>query len=269
MREGEAGTEPKGFVYVDRVGEFEGQPRSDFDVDRIEELAASMEAHGLLAPIVVSALPGGRYSLIDGARRVRAAKRLGWPLIAAVIRRVESDDDQFTLAVVANTAREDLNPVEMARAIRRVWSLPRYRDLGTAVRNVEVGKVFGRSSAWVNYHMLVLRLEPGVQGMVEQGEITAYEATSWSKLPWGKQREVAAEVRDKSPTVPERILMIERVAKRKSRAARYEVHLKPGECLALQSAVRASMGCEAVAECWQTEGAQAAIAKIMKLEVVT
>src|SRR4029079_17115808 len=88
------------------------QPRKDFDAAEIDQLAESLEQHGLLQPIAVRRA-GERYQLISGARRVRAAIKAGWPDVPVFVR--ECDDRQLAeLAIVENLQRKDLNPLEKA-----------------------------------------------------------------------------------------------------------------------------------------------------------
>jgi len=93
------------------------QPRRSFDPEDMEELKASMEMHGLLQPLVVRRLEKGKYELIAGERRLRASKALNWTKVPCVVRRnVAADDTRLVYALVENIQRENLNPVEEARA---------------------------------------------------------------------------------------------------------------------------------------------------------
>ena len=91
------------------------QPRQNFDEGSLEELADSIRARGVLQPVVVRPLAGGRYELVAGERRLRAARLAELDLIPAVVRHTE-DWERLDLALAENMAREDLNPVEEARA---------------------------------------------------------------------------------------------------------------------------------------------------------
>lgn len=90
------------------------QPRTQFDKESINQLAASLDAHGLMQPVVVTE-KGGGYQLIAGERRVRAAKSLGWKTIKALIRS-EEEQSQLELALVENIQRDDLNAIDVASA---------------------------------------------------------------------------------------------------------------------------------------------------------
>jgi len=93
------------------------QPRRSFDDSRLDELASSMKAQGLLQPVVVRPLPGGQFELIAGERRWRAAQRAGIHQIPAVVRDVP-DEKLLELALIENLQREELNAIEEAEAYR-------------------------------------------------------------------------------------------------------------------------------------------------------
>ena len=86
------------------------QPRRVFKEEELQELADSIKQHGLLQPIVVSARPGGRYQLVVGERRLRAAKLSGLSVLPALLRSTE-DQEQLELALIENIQREDLTPI--------------------------------------------------------------------------------------------------------------------------------------------------------------
>src|SRR5262249_12262116 len=102
------------------------QPRRHFDEAQLKELADSIAASGLLKPVIVPARPEGRYELIAGERRWRAAQRLGWARIPAVVREVD-DRALLTLALIENLQRDALSPLDAARGYQQLmddFSLP-------------------------------------------------------------------------------------------------------------------------------------------------
>lgn len=101
-------------IEVSKISSNPHQPRTQFDPVSINELAASLEAHGLMQPIVVIE-KGDGYQLIAGERRVRAARSLGWKTVRALIRS-EKEQSQLELALVENIQRDDLNAVDIASA---------------------------------------------------------------------------------------------------------------------------------------------------------
>src|SRR5205807_2833849 len=101
-------------VPVELIAPNPNQPRRSFEEESLLALADSIRARGILQPVLVRPLVGGRYELIAGERRWRAARLADRDTIPAVIRH--NDDASFELALIENMAREDLNPVEEARA---------------------------------------------------------------------------------------------------------------------------------------------------------
>jgi ParB family transcriptional regulator, chromosome partitioning protein len=123
-----AGTQPEAAIdngrrhvtlHVERIDANPYQPRSLFDPDEIEDLAASIEEVGLLQPISVRPVPGERYQLIAGERRLRAHRYLGRATIEAIVIPVE-EADMAVLAMVENIDREDLTDYEIGKALRRL-----------------------------------------------------------------------------------------------------------------------------------------------------
>jgi ParB family chromosome partitioning protein len=141
------------------------QPRREFDEQALEALSRSIAARGVLQPIVVRPLPGGTYELVAGERRLRAAGRAGLDTIPAVVRETD-EGDRLELALIENMAREDLNPVEEARALATLVD-----DLGLSKE--EIGRRVGRSRPVISNMIRLLELPDEVLAMVERGELSA------------------------------------------------------------------------------------------------
>jgi ParB family chromosome partitioning protein len=139
------------------------QPRTHIDEAALAELAESMEASGLLQPVVVRA-HGGAYELIAGERRWRAAQRLGWSKIAAVVKDVD-DRTLLTLALIENLQRNDLSPIDEAAGYRRLGD---EFQLGQA----EVARVVGRNRSTVANLLRLLQLPEEVQAMLHDGRLS-------------------------------------------------------------------------------------------------
>jgi ParB family chromosome partitioning protein len=140
------------------------QPRRVFDQAAIAELAESIGARGVLQPIVVSKLTGGRYELVAGERRLRAAKVAGLEAIPAMLR--DTDDwERLDLALAENMAREDLNAVDAARACALLVD-----DLG--LTKGEVGRRVGRSRVSISNLIRLLDLPEETLEMIEGGALT-------------------------------------------------------------------------------------------------
>lgn len=139
------------------------QPRRHFDEAALEELAASIRARGVIQPVIVRPLPGGRYQLIAGERRWRAAQKAQVHEIPALIRDLE-ERDVMALALIENIQREDLSPVEEARAYQR---LAQTEDLTQA----EIAKLVDKSRSHVANLQRLLSLPEAVLDHLEAGRL--------------------------------------------------------------------------------------------------
>jgi ParB family chromosome partitioning protein len=139
------------------------QPRTHIDEGALAELAESMEASGLLQPVVVRA-HGGAYELIAGERRWRAAQRLGWSKIPAVVKDVD-DRTLLTLALIENLQRNDLSPIDEAAGYRRLGD---EFQLGQA----EIARVVGRNRSTVANLLRLLQLPEEIQAMLHDGRLS-------------------------------------------------------------------------------------------------
>lgn len=155
-------------IPVGQVAPNPKQPREVFDQAAIDALAASIEAVGLLQPIVVRPTEDG-YSLVAGERRLRAVKQLGLPSIPAVIRDEEGDEGNLTEALVENLQREDLNPLEEAAAYRELLE-----DFG--MTHDDVAHRVGRSRSAVTNTLRLLQLPAEIQRLVAARELSAGHA---------------------------------------------------------------------------------------------
>ena len=161
------------------------QPRSDIAAGDIEGLAASIASRGLLEPIVVR-LRGGKYQIIAGERRWRAARRAGLEKVPAVVREAE-DRDVGLLALIENLQREDLNAIEEAIAFRRL-----VETLG--LTHEAIASEVGRSRTAVTNSLRLLELTPEVRRLVEGGRLRAAAARALVSLDAVRQRHLAEEI---------------------------------------------------------------------------
>lgn len=155
-------------VSIDAVDPNPDQPRAAFDEDSLSSLAASIREVGVLQPLVVRATEGGRFVLIAGERRLRAARLAGLTEIPVVIRE-PSDAGSLTEALIENLQREDLSPLEEAAAYQQL--VERFE-----MTHQEVGERVGRSRAAVSNTMRLLQLDPHLQGLLERGALSAGHA---------------------------------------------------------------------------------------------
>lgn len=151
-------------VAVELIEPNPSQPRREFDDEAIVALSESVKARGILQPVVIRPLPGGRYELIAGERRLRASKLAGLEQIPAIVREA-GEDERLELALIENMARENLNPLEEARACATLVD-----DLGLSKE--EVGRRVGRSRVAVTNLIRMLELPDEVLTMIGAGDLT-------------------------------------------------------------------------------------------------
>jgi ParB family chromosome partitioning protein len=151
------------------------QPRRRLDGEGIDELAESIRAQGLVQPVVVRSAPDGGYELIAGERRWRAARVAGLATVPALVRETD-DRDSLLLALVENVAREDLSPVDEARAYAVLMD-----EFGLALG--EVAEQVGRSKPTVSNRVRLLELPDDVLGLVERGRLSEGHARAVLAVP--------------------------------------------------------------------------------------
>jgi ParB family chromosome partitioning protein len=140
------------------------QPRTNFDADALAALAASIEATGVVQPLLVRPLPDGSYELVAGERRWRAAQQAGVDKVPAVVRD-QAEPERLQAALIENMVREDLNPVEEARACSAL-----VEDLG--LTKEELAKRVGRSRPAVSNLIRLLELPDEALELLEAGELS-------------------------------------------------------------------------------------------------
>ena len=186
----------------DRIVPDPDQPRKSFPQESLEELAASIKAQGIVQPIVVRPVDGAapgesqRYEIIAGERRWRAAQIAGLPTVPAVIRRV-ADEAAIAMALIENIQRENLNPLEEARALDRLIS-----EFG--ITHQQAADAVGRSRAAVSNLLRLLELPAEVSAFVEKRELEMGHARALLGLTQRRQQvEVGQLVAKKGLSVRE------------------------------------------------------------------
>lgn len=154
------------------------QPRTDFDETGLEELAESIKAQGIVQPIVVIPKEGheGRFHIVAGERRWRAAQRAGLAEVPVVVREVMSDQQLLEMALVENIQREDLNAIEEAEA---------YRALSEtfSLSQEEIATRVGKGRTTITNILRLLRLPAEVQDLLRSGRLTAGQARPLLSFP--------------------------------------------------------------------------------------
>jgi len=172
-------------IPVEQIDRNPFQTRTTFDETKLAELAKSITANGVVQPIVVRSLAGGRYQLITGERRWLASRQAGKATVPAIVRSV-SDEQAMEMTIVENLQRADLNPIEQARAYQRLANDFHMTQEQMAVRT-------GKERASVANFLRLLKLPPSVQHKVESGELTFGHARTLLSLPTPEQIVAAAQ----------------------------------------------------------------------------
>jgi ParB family transcriptional regulator, chromosome partitioning protein len=163
------------------------QPRQSFDDDAIDELAESIKQVGLLQPVVVRAAGPGRYELVTGERRWRAAQRAGLNEIGAIVKQTH-DDDMLRDALIENLHRQQLDPLEEAAAYQQLLD-----DFGAT--HEELARKIGRSRPHITNTLRLLNLPPAVQKRVAAGVLSAGHARALLGLEdSGAQERLASRI---------------------------------------------------------------------------
>lgn len=189
------------------------QPRKRFDEQSLRELADSIRSSGVVQPLVVRPLAQGRYELIAGERRWRAAQLAGLDRVPVVVREL-SDAAALAVSLIENIQREDLSAVEEARALARLVQ-------EFSLTHEEVAARVGRSRSAVSNLLRLLSLEPPVLELLEQGRLEMGHARALLALSGADQARLATQIADRGLSVreAERLIRSRQGAVRSPRAA--------------------------------------------------
>ena len=180
-------------IELDKIVPNRYQPRREFSDDSIKELAETLDKDGLLQPIVVREDGEDHYEIIAGERRYRAAKSLGWETIPAIVKNMD-DDQAASLALIENLQREDLNPIDEAKAYTNLMKL---NDL----TQTALAKDMGKSQSYVANKLRLLKLDDDVQKALIEGKITARHGRALLNLSDDDQERVLKEIEEKGLNV--------------------------------------------------------------------
>ena len=169
------------------------QPRTRMDQASMEELARSLKSQGVMPPILARTLAKGRYEIIAGERRWRAAKIAGLREVPVVIREVP-DSAALTMALIENIQREDLNPLEQATGIHRLIN-------EFKMTHQEAAEAVGRSRAATTNLLRLLNLPQSVQALVYDGKIDMGHARALLALEGQRQEDLAKRVAERGLSV--------------------------------------------------------------------
>ncbi|WP_126457153.1 ParB/RepB/Spo0J family partition protein [Sulfuriflexus mobilis] len=186
------------------------QPRVDMHNESLQELADSIRAQGVVQPIVVRPIGGGKYEIIAGERRWRASQLAGLHNIPAVIRDV-SDSAAIAMALIENIQREDLNPLEEAHALQRLIN-------EFEMTHQQAAEAVGRSRAAVSNLLRLQELNEGVQRMLEKGDLEMGHGRALLGLRGNAQTTAAQQVVKRGLSVRETEQLVRRESEQSKRA---------------------------------------------------
>jgi ParB family chromosome partitioning protein len=194
-------------IDIDLIDPSPYQPRTRFREEALEELARSIKASGIIQPLVVRPI-AGRFQLIAGERRWRAAQRAGLTKVSAIVRQV-SDELALEMTLVENIQREDLNAIETARAFDRLMEEFQLTQEAVAERT-------GKDRATVANAVRLLKLEPTIQDWIEEGKLSAGHGRALLAVADSRLRMRYAQRASRGGLT---VRQIERLAARRARSA--------------------------------------------------
>jgi ParB family chromosome partitioning protein len=179
------------------------QPRTSFDEERLEQLVQSIKSNGIIQPLLVRRISSGKYQLVAGERRWRAAKRAGLQGVPCIVKEIP-EDKMLELALIENIQRQELNAIEEAHAYKRL-----IESLG--LTQEMVAQKVGRDRTFITNYLRLLRLPEDIQRLVEAEQISMGHARALLGIDEPDiQRKLAKEIMDKGLSVRQ----IERTIKR-------------------------------------------------------
>ncbi|MBN9380132.1 MAG: ParB/RepB/Spo0J family partition protein [Chitinophagaceae bacterium] len=193
-------------IPLDQIETNPRQPRHDFDEQALQELAHSIKLHDIIQPVTVSKLPSGKYRLISGERRFRAAKIAALKDIPAYVR--QADDQQLLeLALLENLQREDLNAMEIALSYKRMMEELNYTQEQVAER-------MGKERSTVANYIRLLKLPPDIQVAVRSNQLSMGHARALINVDTvDKQLYLFGEIKNKGLSVRQTEELVRRLYK--------------------------------------------------------
>ncbi|WP_153455228.1 ParB/RepB/Spo0J family partition protein [Companilactobacillus mishanensis] len=195
-------------VGLDRIIPNRYQPRTEFDERSITELSQTISEHGLLQPMVVRSFQDGKYEIIAGERRYRALKKLNWTKVPVIVKELD-DEETASMALIENVQREDLNPIEEARAYRKVLDSEKITQLELASR-------ISKSQSYVANKLRLLSLDKKVIEALANDKISVRHGRELLRLKDEKAQEKAlTSILDGSLNVKQTKDLVDKLTKTK------------------------------------------------------
>lgn len=151
-------------IDISLIGPNKNQPRKEFDIESLDELSHSIKTYGVIQPIIVRKV-GSSYEIVAGERRWKASKKAGLKEVPCLVKDIE-ELEAMKLALIENLQREDLNPIEEARAFKELMDKHK-------LTQEEVSQVVGKSRSYIANTLRLLNLDKEILSKIEEGEITS------------------------------------------------------------------------------------------------
>jgi ParB family transcriptional regulator, chromosome partitioning protein len=218
---------------LDKIRSGRYQPRTRMDEGSLDGLAESIRSQGVMQPILVRPVDGGRYEIIAGERRWLAAQRAGLVEIPALVRDVP-DQAALALALIENIQREDLNPLEEAQGIKRLID-----EFG--LTHESAAQAVGRSRSAVTNLLRLTQLAPPVQSMLLGGKLDMGHARALLGLPLAQQSAAAARVADGGLSVRDAERLVQAMLHPRQKAKRTSAR-RDADLVRLESELAEALG---------------------------
>jgi len=225
---------------IDRLKPGRFQPRTRMDDASLAELADSIREQGVMQPILVRPVEGGRFEIIAGERRWRAAQKAGLREVPALVKAVP-DQAALALALIENIQREDLNPIEEAQGLKRL-----VEEFG--ITHDAAAKAVGRSRSAVSNLLRLTALPKPVQDYVLDGAIDMGHARALLALPAAQQTGVAVRVVNGGLSVRETERLVHGLLNPAKRAARRRAGARDADTVRLETEIAEALGAKVTIE---------------------
>lgn len=223
-------------VPIDLVQRNPSQPRKHFDESELNDLSSSIRAHGVLQPILVRPIPGGKFEIVAGERRWRAAQRAGLHAIPAVVRDL-NEVEVLEIAIVENVQRMDLNPIEEAQGFQAL--IDRFGRT-----QEEIAEAVGKSRPHIANMLRLLKLPDDLQEMVRDGRLSSGHARAILTAPDPRGLAQRAISEGLNVREVERIAQQAKDEKHGPRAGTASAETKSADTRALEQSLSNALGLE-------------------------
>lgn len=186
------------------------QPRKSFDKEALQQLADSINEHGVIQPLIVRSMPGGSYQIIAGERRWRAAKMAGLSEIPVVIRDDLTDEQAMQIAMIENLQRENLNPIEEALGYKELLEK-------SGITQDKLAKALGKARSSIANSLGLLTMPNAVQELLKNGSLSAGHCKALKKI---KDEAVMIELAHRTAEGELSVRQVEAIARREEQDAK-------------------------------------------------